>query len=390
MALFFYNLLLLLFAPAVLLVYAYRLWRGKEARQHFGERFGIPSAVIADDKRTPRFWVHAVSVGEVMAAAPVLRELRSRYPDALLVLSTTTVGGREVAQKQIPPADHVTTFPLDFPFAVQNALHVLSPDALILMEWEIWPNLLSAAKRHGVTIAVVNGRISDTGLRRGTTAKWVLASALQTVDVFAMQSVEDAHRAVLVGAPLERVHAVGNTKFDESATMLSPRERADLRRAFSIPEGVPVLICGSTRDAPDPADPDEETFIADALALLLSQLPDLRLIVAPRHLERTGAVARIFTERGFAVRQRSVAAANATAPILLLDTFGELARAYAIADAAFVGGSLVRRGGQSVFPTFGARRSRPVRHIYEQPARHRRPRASQRRRVRGAKRGGVR
>ncbi|MBC8142420.1 MAG: hypothetical protein H7Y38_13380 [Armatimonadetes bacterium] len=348
MALFLYNLILLLFAPVVLTVYAYRLWRGKEIAAHFGERFGAFPATIASDRRSPRFWVHAVSVGEVMAAIPVLRELRSRHPDALIVFSTTTVGGREVAARQVPPADYVVTFPLDFSLSVANAVRVVRPDAIILMEWEIWLNLLHAAKRHRATVAVVNARVSDTGLKRGTGAKWFLSAGLRNVDVFAAQSAEDAHRAVVVDAPAERVHAVGNTKFDETASVLSPEERTRLRRELGIPESVPVWICGSTRDAPDAGDPAEETFVAEAYRHLLVFLPDLHLIVAPRHLERADTVARIFTERGFAVRRRSQNGGG-EASVLLLDTFGELARVYAVAGAAFVGGSLVRRGGQSVF-----------------------------------------
>lgn len=348
LALFFYNLALLLLSPVVLLVYAYRLWRGKESFTHFGERFGVFPKAIASDPRRPRFWVHAVSVGEVMASVPVLRELRSRHPGALLVLSTTTIGGREVAARQIPPADFVVSFPLDFSLVVASALRTVRPDALLLMEWEIWPNLLSESKRRGVSVAVVNTRVSDSGLKRGTSAKWLLSSALRTVDVFAAQSAEDARRAIAVGAPESRVHTVGNTKFDETVGVLSPAERADLRRDFGIAGDVPVWICGSTRDAPDAADPAEETFIVEAFAQLLTTLPNLRLIIAPRHLERAGAVAQIFADRGFAVRRRSQPNAD-DAPVLLLDTFGELTRAYGVADAAFVGGSLVRRGGQSVF-----------------------------------------
>jgi 3-deoxy-D-manno-octulosonic-acid transferase len=392
LALFFYNLLLVLLFPVVVLVYGYRMLRGKESPRHFPERCGRYDTVLRLDPRRPRFWVHAVSVGEVMAATPVLKELRLRHPDALIVLSVTTTGGREVAQGKMPPADHVVYFPLDFPFAVRNAVRTIRPDVLILMEWEIWPNLISAAKRYGATVAVANGRISDKGLKRGTGVKWFLGSALRNVDVLAMQSAEDAHRAVLVGANPDAVHAVGNTKFDESSTMLSPAERTELRRDFGIPEGVPVWICGSTRNAPDSSDPDEEVFLAAAFARLRERLPDLYLILAPRHLERADKAAKPFVDGGFVVRRRSVGphppaplslgrergenqhgglpgeraatetllphlpsqgegsgGVRATEDVLLLDTFGELGRAYAVADAAFVGGSLVKQGGQSVF-----------------------------------------
>ena len=373
MALFFYNLLLLLLSPLLAAFYAARFLQRKEDAVHWRERWGVYPGAIASDPRPLRFWVHAVSVGEVMAAAPVLRELRARHPDALLVLSVTTVGGRAVAQSQIPPADYVIYFPLDFPRVVRRALAAVRPAVLILMEWEIWNNLLAAAKHGGATVAVINGRISDTGLRRGRWFSALLAPGLGAVDVFAMQSAEDARRAETVGAAPHKITAVGNTKFDEGAAMLTADERADLRRDFGIPAGAPVWICGSTRDAPSAADVPEEAMIVEAFATVRERVPGLVLMVAPRHLERAGAVERILAGAGVGVVRRSVALAPLSpseklhfsgppfppqtggkglgdrGAVILLDTFGELARAYALADVAFVGGSLVPRSGQSVF-----------------------------------------
>lgn len=354
LALFLYNILLILLAPVIAAVLAYRAARGKESRPHLRERFGFLPDAINTDTRTERFWVHAVSVGEVMAAIPVLRELRARHPDALIVLSTTTASGREVAAKQVPPADFVIQFPLDFPLVVANALRTIRPRALLLMEWEIWPNLLSVAKKRGVTVAVINGRVSETGLRRGVRARYFLAPALQNVAVFAMQSAEDAHRAAQVGAPATHIFNVGNTKFDESTAMLTDAERDALRVSLGIPPSVPVFIGGSTRDAPTAETPDEETQLCETITRISSTIPGTFFIVAPRHLERADAVAVVLSTVGN-VHRRSKNVHGASIPdmerpqILLLDTFGELARAYGVADAAFVGGSLVRRGGQSVF-----------------------------------------
>jgi 3-deoxy-D-manno-octulosonic-acid transferase len=230
--------------------------------------------------------VHAVSVGEVMAAAPVLRELRGRFPDALIVLSTTTIGGREVAQKQTPAADEVVYYPLDFPWVVRRALRQVQPDVVLLMEWEIWPNFLTEAKKQGAKVAVLNGRISDKGLRRGKSgiAAFFTAPSLAAVDRLAMQSDEDARRAILVGAAPERVQTFGNTKFDESSTPLTPNERAALRADLGIPPQAPVWICGSTRDG-------EEALIASAVRCVWEEIPDLFLIVAPRHLTRADEAA---------------------------------------------------------------------------------------------------
>jgi 3-deoxy-D-manno-octulosonic-acid transferase len=347
LALLVYNLLLLLLSPLLLAFLLYRLAKGKEDAARWGERWGAYPAQVAADKRAFRFWVHAVSVGEVMAAAPVLRELRRRYPDALIVLSTTTPTGHEVAQKQVPPADEVVYYPLDFTFAVKRAVTVVRPNVVLLMEWEIWPNFLHAAKAAGATVAVLNGRVSDKGLRRGGRATFFLKPGLDAVDRFVMQSEEDARRAALVGADPAKVLAVGNTKFDESAAMLTPDERAVLRGDLGIPDGAPVLVCGSTRNAAPSDKTDEEAFLAEAVAEVRKRFPDLRVIVAPRHLDRADAAAAPFRELGMTVARRSEG--GRAGDVLLLDTFGELARVYAVADAAFVGGSLVRQGGQSVF-----------------------------------------
>ena len=412
MALFIYNSLLVLFAPLITLFIQYRRTRGKESAAAMPERWGNLPEAIQRDPRRPRFWVHAVSIGEVMAAVPVLRQLRSRWPDALIVLSTTTVGGREVAQKQTPPADFVIAYPLDFSFVVNRALNAVRPDAVLLMEWEIWPNFLTAAKRRGAKIAVLNGRISDKGLRRGQRSQFFTRPALDAADRFLMQSDEDARRAALVGVAPEKIKNLGNTKFDESAVLLSAGERATLRADLGIPPDAPVWICGSTRDG-------EEEIIAEAFAKARERLPDLQLIVAPRHLDRADEAAKPFIAAGYGVRRRSrplpltpseerggtregngtdntvgthavrppfsktsprlvagqdalrasLQGAASSAPIqyppvpplpsegegvrgwglLLLDTFGELARVYAVAGVAFVGGSLKPFGGQSVF-----------------------------------------
>jgi 3-deoxy-D-manno-octulosonic-acid transferase len=350
MALFVYNLLLTLLSPVLYLYLLYRRAKGKEdPGPAWAERWGRLPDTVRQDTRRPRFWVHAVSVGETMAAVPVLRELRRRFPEAFLLLSTTTIGGREVAMKQVPPADEVVYYPLDFPFTVSRALDAARPDAVLLMEWEIWPNFLTQAKRRGAKIAVLNGRVSDKGLRRGKRGAFFTAPGLAAVDLFAMQSEEDARRASLVGADTARVRTFGNTKFDESATPLTDAERSALRTDLGLPPDAPVWVCGSTRNAPEAGEPDEEAHVARAFAAARRQAGNLRLILAPRHRERADAAASALTAAGFTVGRRSRGEKATDFDCLLLDTFGELGRVYAVADVAFVGGSLVKQGGQSVF-----------------------------------------
>ena len=341
-ALFLYNALLLLLSPLLLGFLLVRLVRGKEDKNHWAERWGIlPFA--SEHAGTPRLWVHAVSVGEVMAAAPVLRELRACYPDALILLSTTTRGGREVAQKQLPPADFVAYYPLDFFPVVWLVLRTFRPDVIVLMEWEIWPNFLTLAKRLGAKIVVLNGRISDKGLKRGMKAAFWTRPALHAVDAFAMQSGEDTRRAALVGTPQNRLQTVGNTKFDEAVHPLTTEETAALRADLNLPANAPVWVCGSTR-------PGEEVLIAEAFVHIRQTLPHAALIVAPRHLDRANEAAAPFEKAGFSVRRRSVfLPPSDEREIILLDTFGELLGVYAVAKVAFVGGSLLPFGGQSVF-----------------------------------------
>jgi 3-deoxy-D-manno-octulosonic-acid transferase len=341
MALFLYNVLLTLFSPLLLLFLLYRRAIGKEDADHWDERWGKYPEFVTQEHRSPRFWVHAVSVGELMAAVPVLRELRRRYPDSPILISTTTIGGREVSLKQVPPADTVVYYPLDFRFVVRRAVASVRPDIVVLMEWEIWPNFLSEVEQAGAKIMVVNGRISDRGLRRGLKGRFFVQPGLDLVDYFGMQSAEDARRAALVGASPEKVGNLGNTKFDESVTRLTDSECAALREDLHIPEGAPVWVCGSTR-------PGEEEIIAEAVRLARQSFPKLVLIVAPRHLERADEAAAPFGAdmvRRSAQRQGN----TTTSGTLLLDTFGELGRVYAVADVAFIGGSLKPFGGQSVF-----------------------------------------
>jgi 3-deoxy-D-manno-octulosonic-acid transferase len=331
-----YNLLLALGFP---FIYAYLLHRrriGKETA--WAERWG---QVDIEQTKTPRFWVHAVSVGEVMAAAPVVRELRRRFPDASITLSTTTPGGREVAEKQKPLVDSVIAFPIDFLWVVERVVQTVRPDVLILMEWEVWPNVIASCKKHGARIVVLNGRISDKGWKRATKAPWFLRDALAQIDLFLMQSVEDERRATLIGVPATRLHTLGNTKFDESVAMLTEAERATLRAELGIPPDAPVLVCGSTRNGKEGV-PDEEVILAEARGTLQTRFPNLVTIVAPRHLERVDEVMKHLPG---AVRRTE----GGSGSLLVLDTFGELGRVYGIADVAFIGGSLAPWGGQSVF-----------------------------------------
>lgn len=336
--LLFYSVLITLLSPIIMAGYYRRLRQGKESRALAGERFGtnIAKPPIGRDV----YWVHAVSVGETVAAKPVIRELRKARPDAWIVLSTTTLTGRDVASK-VPGVDQVIQFPIDFPWCTKRALSTIGPSLIILMEAELWPGFIGTAKRMGIPVAVINGRFSDAKLTSWLRFRQLLSPAIAGVDVWLMQSDEDAERARRLGATPDRVSVVGNTKFDESSVPLTNSERLDLRNSYGIPLDAPVVILGSTREDRTGGLSEEAQLLPECITLRKSH-PNLHVIIAQRHIERIDEIIALCPD---AARRSK----NEHGWLLVLDTFGELATAYAAADIAFIGGSLVPWGGQSVF-----------------------------------------
>ena len=333
-----YSVLITLLYPIIMAGYYRRLRQGKESRALAGERFGtnIAKPPVGRDG----YWVHAVSVGETVAAKPVIRELRKARPNAWIVLSTTTLTGREVASK-IAGVDQVIQFPIDLPWCTKRALSMIGPAVIILMEAELWPGFIGTAKRMGIPVAVINGRFSDAKLTSWLRFRKLLSPAIDGVDVWLMQSDEDAERARQLGAAPDKVIVVGNTKFDESSVPLTKNERQDLRTSYGIPLDAPVVILGSTREDRTGGLSEEAQLLPECISLRKTH-PNLCVIIAQRHIERINEIITLCPD---AARRSK----NEHGWLLVLDTFGELATAYAAADIAFIGGSLVPWGGQSVF-----------------------------------------
>jgi 3-deoxy-D-manno-octulosonic-acid transferase len=351
-----YNLaLVLLLGPAAL----YLLWRlvivGK-SRAGFGQRLGfLPASLRAlGESGEPVVWIQAVSVGEVAAAGPFIRQLRLIEPDAHIVLSTTTPTGQRLAQSTLAgEVDAIFYFPFDFPVAVQMALSAVNPRLLVMVETELWPNILATAKRRGVATAIINGRISDGAFRKDLAARPLFAWALSHVDLVCAQSEPDVERFRRLGADPERLLVTGNTKFDEQFPLVSDAEAAKWRQDLGIAQEAPVLLAGSTH-------PGEEAILLDLYSELRAEQRDLQLILAPRHPERGDEIERLVNDRGYASHRRSRALTEAhgggvAAPavggpevrIAILDTIGELARVFRIATVVFMGGSLVPSGGHN-------------------------------------------
>src|SRR5882724_12909375 len=305
-------------------------------REGLGERLGrVPSRL--QPQSGPAIWVHAVSVGEVLAVSQLVGELRRRFPKYRVVVSTTTATGQKLAQKHFEE-DSVFYFPLDFAFAIRPYLSVLQPQLIVLAETEFWPNFLRLAHATGARVAVVNARISDRswpGYRRFGP---IWRRVLQNVDLFLAQTDEDAARLRNIGAPVDRVQVCGNLKFDVTAP-IAPTIVASLRSTLQQAGAGPVVVCGSTVEG-------EEGLLLRAFENVLASHPRAVMLLAPRRPERFSEVAQLLEQLGIRFWRRSLWSGDAVGGgVFVVDTIGELASLYALADVAFVGGSLVPRGG---------------------------------------------
>ncbi|HEY1804390.1 MAG TPA: 3-deoxy-D-manno-octulosonic acid transferase [Terracidiphilus sp.] len=349
MILFFYNLALflalILGAPWWLL----RMATTHKYREGLMERLGrvrrrFGSRSTAADR--PAIWLHAVSVGEVLAVTRLVQEVEAALPDFTVVISTTTRTGQALARERFCP-DRVFYCPLDLPWAVRSWLDALDPRMLILAETEFWPNLLHSCFRRDIPVVVVNARISDRSWPRYRMLRGLWRTLLSRLSRVLAQSPVDAERLLELGCPDDRVSVAGNLKFDVRAA----QESEATRWLRSMAGGLRFVVAGSTLEG-------EEAALVDAWPRMLATDPQLVLVLAPRHPERFGAVAALLDKAGALWTRRSgwisesSAAARASrslrpGEIVLLDSIGELASVYSLAAVAFVGGSLVPSGGHN-------------------------------------------
>jgi 3-deoxy-D-manno-octulosonic-acid transferase len=290
--------------------------------------------------RRPVGWVHAVSVGEALAARPLLEGLRERHPELSLVVSTVTETGARIVRERFQGIAEHRYFPLDFPGAVRRTVNAIGPAFLVCMETELWPNLLRALRTRGIPVMIANGRLSDRSFRRYRRVRRFLRPMLGGVAVFAMQSSEDARRIIAVGAPADRVVVTGNVKHDALPDTTGAAEL--WRSLLGLERGQPAWVAGSTHRG-------EEEAVLEAHRIAAREERDLALVIAPRHPERVPEVIALIQARGWSATRRSeLPAARRRGAVVVLDTVGELARLYAVADVVFVGGSLVPAGGHNM------------------------------------------
>jgi 3-deoxy-D-manno-octulosonic-acid transferase len=336
----FYSTLLAVGLLLSLPYWLMQMSRHGKYRTGLSERLGRPPQRLGSQRTQPTIWVHAVSVGEVLATSGLIAELRERFPQHRIVVSTTTDTGQKLAQKHFG-LENVFYFPMDFAFAIRPYLRRLRPELVVIAETEFWPNFLRLARASGARVAVVNARISDRSWPRYRHCRFVLARVLRQVSIFLAQTEEDARRLVDIGAPAERVRVSGNLKFDVPVPA-APAVVASLRAVFQQSDAGPVFVCGSTVE-------DEEPLLLRAFENVLASHPRAVMILAPRHPERFSDVTQLLEQLGIRFWRRSLWSGDAiTGGVLLIDTIGELAALYSLADVAFVGGSLVPRGGHNI------------------------------------------
>lgn len=341
---FAYSLLTIV---AFVLASPYFLYQAIRYKKYVGgvrQRLGyLP--ITLNDTGHESIWIHSVSVGETLTARAVIADLRARYPRLRLYVSTTTMAGQQVAKK-LPQVDGVFYFPFDWAFIVKRTLRIVRPRLFIMVETEIWPNLLRLCRQRGVKTVVINGRISPRSYPRYKLVRPLFRRVLQDVDRFCMQSDESAQRLIDLGADPSTVTVTGSLKFDSvpmPAVVAHGKPRERVLRYFPVSSGRTVIVAGSTMKG-------EEAAVYRAFARVKSLSPGALLIIAPRHAERFADVAALGREEGFVVVKRSELRIDLEprADVVVLDSFGELAQLYQLATAVFVGGSLANFGGHNV------------------------------------------
>lgn len=341
---FLYSALVLVVFALVSPWFAYQAVRHKKYVASVRQRLGyLPLSFNMD--RDESIWIHAVSVGEVLTARPLVRDLRARYPHLRMFLSTTTVAGQEVAKRNVPDLDGVFYFPFDLALFVRRTIDIVRPRLFVMIETEIWPIVLRECRVRRVKTAIVNGRLSERSYPRYRLIRGAMRRVLADIDRFCVQSQAAAGRFIELGAKPERITVTGSLKFDalEGAVPVQARGRDRALRYFRLPPARPVLVAGSTMKG-------EERPVLRAFRRVRVASPSTLLILAPRHPERFTEVERLCHEEGFKTVRRTDLAID-TEPrcdIVILDTVGELATIYQLATVVFVGGSLVPTGGHNI------------------------------------------
>ncbi len=339
---FIYNLFIYFSFPLILPYLVLKSIKRKGSLSGISERFGYYPDISIGNKKV--IWIHSVSVGEVIASIPLVLELKKRYPDYSLIMSTVTETGRETAINKLPFLNAIVYFPFDLPFSVNNAIDKIKPVVFVMLETEIWPNFLKALRGRGIPAILLNGRISDRSYKRYLRVRFFIKEVLKNICLFGMQSNQDVERIINMGADKEKVERTGNLKFEHEARGISSDTIKKLKECINITENKNIIIAGSTHRG-------EDEEVIKAYLSVVKEVKDAILIIAPRHLDRLSEIEDILKRYNLSfIRKTMIKKGEASSkyPVILLDTIGELSALYSIASVVFVGGSLVPVGGHNI------------------------------------------
>ncbi|MBF0291601.1 MAG: 3-deoxy-D-manno-octulosonic acid transferase [Nitrospinae bacterium] len=337
-SLFIYNAALTLAAPVIIPYMAARSLAKPAYRAGLSQKLGFK----LPERGAPCVWIHAVSVGEVMAAEPLVRAIHAKAPTLPITVTVTTPTGMDVAVKRFSEVARVLYFPLDFSWSARRAVFAINPAIYVTIDTEIWPNVMNVCSQAGARVVLANGRISDRSYPRYRKMKWLFGPALKNANLLLMQDDEDVRRITNLGADPSRSIVAGNLKFDGLPNPLTPEDRAATRASLGIGVNDGVVVLGSLHDG------EEEAI--QAFITARKRISNARLVIAPRRVDNIEWIEMALKNSGLTAVRKTAMGANPPingSVVPVIDTFGELSRIYGIADVAFVGGSLIAHGGQN-------------------------------------------
>ncbi len=343
---FLYNILLFMSLVVLVPYYGLKMAFTGKYRKSIGPKLGrIHTGTVLNLQGNPRIWVHAVSVGEVTAAAPIIKEIRERLPQSAIILSTSTETGQEMARKISTGIDSLIYYPLDFPPIVRKLISLIQPNVFVAVETEIWPNFMRICRKRGVEVLIVNGRISPRSYRGYSRTRFFWKRVLGLTRIIGAISEIDAERLRLIGVPDSKIRVLGNAKMDSLAARVDLNLKEKTSVQLSIPSEAKVFVAGSTHEG-------EEKVVLEVYSRLLKLYPDFLLIMVPRHIERGEEVIGLAREAGFTdcITMKEIMAGKSRRDerVIVVDVIGELFKIYSLATLVFCGGSLVPRGGQNI------------------------------------------
>jgi 3-deoxy-D-manno-octulosonic-acid transferase len=343
---YLYNVLTVFFVIFMMPMLIYRLFLEEGFGERLKQSFGLISAdTLKKIANKNAIWLHAASVGEIVATSPIVKEIRREMPNSTIIISVVTANGYTMAQRIITEADGVIFFPFDLPYLSYSVVKRIRPSILLLVETELWPNFLKTARKFQIPVVMVNGRISEKSFNGYARITSILRDMLGTVQQFCMQSTIDSQYIIRLGADARKVIVTGNTKFDQNYTELNSGERGTLQKELALINSHPLIVAGSTHKG-------EEEILFNSFCTVKESLPQAALIIAPREIMRTNEILELAQKYGFSVIKRTDACkedfAACDVDVVILDTIGELGKIYGLGDIIYVGGSLVSHGGHNI------------------------------------------